>query len=296
MKRLTDRAEQRAMVNADRPRLKPFVGFDGRTVRETDALRSIQAMVADARDEQWFSVGVLPIPAIADAMFLEHISHPTLEDLLRDRRVDDERLETACRAAGAWLRSLHRLPTAEQSVSRLGSRHDVDTIARTLLDHVASHVDEGAGRFAPALHRTIEQLPETLPLVPAHADFAAHNVFVDEAGAVAVFDTALDCSMPPHYDLAYFSAMLDFADLRRVTPSLRTRDTGGLRAALVDGYGPTAPPEAELRAFEVAILFEKWGNFGEGRHGSPVRRAAKALRSTLLQRRLRQVVLGLLEH
>ena len=298
VKRVTGRAQQRAAATSDRPRLKPFVGFDDRTRREAAALRSIQAMVEASGDERWFSVAVLPVPTDAETMFLEHVPHPTLADLLRGRRgpADDERLVAACRAAGAWLRALHQMPDGDQQGARLGSGSELAAVVGNLLDHVTSHVDGEAARLGPLLHRALDRVPATLPLLPCHADFAAHNIFVDEAGAVAVFDTALDWRMPPHYDLAYFSVMLDFADLRRITPRLRARGAGGLRAALFDGYGESVPPEPERRAFEIAVLVEKWASLSEGRRGSVMRRVAKAARSELMQRRLRRVLEGLLAH
>ena len=298
VKRVPDVARRRAAAVEPRPRLKPFVGFDDRVEREAEALRRIETMVDRAADSHLFAVRVLPIPTEGDAVFLAHVPHPTLADLLRHRRdaADEDRVLAACRGAGTWLRLLHETSVGPQQGSLLGTREELREVSTALLDHVSSRVSPSAATFAPALRRLVDHVPESLALRPAHADFAAHNVFVDESAAVAVFDTALDWCMPPHYDLAYFSVMLDFADLRRSRPHVRARPTADLRAALLDGYGPLAPPEAELRAFEAAIILEKWSNLSDGRRGPVVRRAAKAARSALLQRRLRRALGGLLTH
>ncbi len=285
VKRLRGHAGERhreTLEGRGRPRLKSVPDPTSKLAHEAAALGAIQAMVADAGPGLWFAVPVVAV--LPGVLALERFDLPTLAESVR-RGNHGERIRSATRELGAWLHAFHRLPDLPHTRPRLLTRDELVDVMAALLDHV------DAGPISRRVSELAASLPASLPAGLSHGDFAAHNVFVGNRGEIAVFDTMAAWRSPPHFDLACFNVMLDFGDLRRLLPGLRSgRVSRDLERELLAGYGPAAPPRSERAVFEIAVLLDKWASLVTRKPDSRLRGMARRVRREVLTRRLRRAV------
>jgi aminoglycoside phosphotransferase len=164
------------------------------------------------------------LAAADSAVALEPVAGRRL-DTLRGRD-----LETALRALGAALASLHRSPRrAQPRFTRL----DVDRLARAVA--VIARARPDAGRPAALLLAALlERRPCGVPDVSLHGDVNLRNAFLD-GDRVRLVDLEDAASGPPAADLGQLLAGLLAA---RVLGRISASTERTLAAALLDGYGP----------------------------------------------------------
>lgn len=257
VKRLHETSRQRhevANTTRDRPRLKPVPDPATRLGDEAVAMSAIQEMVVGSGRSDWFAVPVVNVPECPDMLVLERIDAPTLADHI-GRGAPHALLDRAARSMGEWLHTLHtRLPELAHSRPRLRNRAELAERAETMIDFISSR---RLRRRQRSIMEAIAGLPSDFELVPSHGDFAPQNVFLTDDGAIAVFDTTASLLLPRHFDVAYFSVVLEFAGVKRPIP--RSGVTVDRLAQLVrDGYGSDLPPRSELLTFELMLLLDRW--------------------------------------
>ncbi|MDH3302792.1 MAG: aminoglycoside phosphotransferase family protein [Acidimicrobiia bacterium] len=258
---------QQADVGADRPRLKPVADPASRLADEAVAMQAIHRMVEKADRDDWFAVPVVAVSDCPDLLVLERIDVPTMAEQL-DRAAPDAMMDRAARSIGAWLHAFHRL-TPDFPHARPLFAHSAELVNLTaaMIDQVG---DRRLERRGDRIMEAVSALPSTLELAPSHGDLNPGNVFVTDGGAIAVFDTAAEWTMPVHVDLANLTVTLEFAGYKR--PLTRTLATAERLAGQVRiGYGPDAPPRRELLAFELVVLLDRWCSLGERGGRSSVR-------------------------
>jgi aminoglycoside phosphotransferase (APT) family kinase protein len=141
-------------------------------------------------------------------------------------------------------------------------------------------------------------LPDPLPTVITHGDFAPRNILVDPAGRMAVIDLLARWQAPPFEDLAGFLVALQTSRANAATRGLVFgRTIERLEPAFLGGYYGSEPvPRDAIRVFELLLLLDKWSARSiRNRTLGGVRRVRERLidshfdaRSRLLARRLRE--------
>lgn len=259
VKRLRAQSKERhqaAETGSDRPRVKPVPDPATRLSDEAVALAAIERMVADADRGDWFAVPVVSVPECPDTLVLDRVVAPTLAQQVAGG-ASQTTLGGAARSLGEWLHSLHtRLPALPQARPYLRDAADIATLSVTMMDYIDSRRLDRRREF---IMEAISSLPTILGVVPSHGDFAPQNVFVTDDGAIAVFDTTGTLLMPPHFDLAYFSVVLEFGGYKQLVPR-RSETAARLAEQLMAGYGPDAPSRSEIVTFELVLLLDRWSS------------------------------------
>jgi aminoglycoside phosphotransferase (APT) family kinase protein len=211
-------------------------------------------------------------------------------------RAPELRPATLARRAGHWLRVLHDVPAEDRPV-RQGSRAD---LAEAFMAFGAYLARQGvATDLEPVVAagvRAASELPDPLPTVVSHGDFAPRNILVDDAGRLAVIDLLARWQSPPYEDLAGFLVALHTSRANAATRGLLFgRAVERLEPAFLGGYfGPAPVPRQAIRVYELLLLFDKWSARASraGSHASLARVRERMIdgyfdaRSRLLARRL----------
>lgn len=262
-----------------------------RLADEAVALGAIGAMVTLSGRADWFAVDVDSELSDLDVLVLHRVMQPTLAELLACRDGSDVAMRAA-HALGAWAKAFHETTRLDHAVRHMDSRDDVSALADRLIHSIG---DSELARWQPRIADALRGLPDDMPIGPTHGVLRANNVFVDQLGAVAVFDTSADALSPPHLDLARLVVDLELAAVR---PSIRS---GGRRRswaaelakAAVDGYGNNAPSVSERRLFEMIVLLDQWAAISTRRSRSvaPIqlaKRVRRNMRVNQVRRMLRE--------
>jgi aminoglycoside phosphotransferase (APT) family kinase protein len=244
----------------DRPRLVPVAELSERRRLEFEALRTVEARLTEAGDPGFQAVRPLGILPESDALVMEAFDgEPLHRFLLRGpfRRISPQ---TLARAAGQWLRILHGTPPSTQGV-RLGTREEVvDTFASfgsyLAAKSVSPHLDEVVEVGIAAAR----QLPDPLPIVMVHGDFAPRNILVDRSGRIAVIDLLLRWRASPFEDLAGFLVSLHMSRVNAATRGLLFGPTfERLETAFLTGYYGSEPvPRRAIRVYELLLVLDRW--------------------------------------
>ena len=158
-------------------------------------------------------------------------------------------------AAGQWLRILHDTPTSRQVV-RQGTRQEVADAFRS------SGRTSRRRRMRADLETVIEagveaarRLPDPLPTVITHGDFAPRNILVDGSGRLAVIDLLARWQAPPFEDLAGFLVALQTSRANAATRGLVFgRTIAKLEPAFLAGYYGSEPvPRHAIRVYELLL-------------------------------------------
>ncbi len=286
---------------SDRPRLVPMTESSERRRLELDALRAVEARLAEVGDPGFRAVRALGILPESTALVMEAFDGKPLHAFLVRRPFRAHaalRPMTLARAAGRWLRILHDTPTSTQVV-RQGTRQDVVDAFTEFGSYLAAETD------ASNLQEVIEagvaaarRLPDPLPTVITHGDFAPRNILVDKSGRLAVIDLLARWQAPPFEDLAGFLVALQTSRANAATRGLVFgRTIARLEPAFLSGYyGSEAVPRNAIRVYELLLVLDKWSARairnrtlrGVGRIRERLIEGHFDARSRLLARRLRQ--------
>jgi Ser/Thr protein kinase RdoA (MazF antagonist) len=261
-----------AGVPAGRPTLLPdgAAPLSDPARREYEGLRLIADMLQDQRDGRFGVVRPLAWLPGSGSIVMDHVSSPTLRDLL----VASSRLTRPFRRCtvavhpfervGAWLRILHDrdcdLPLADRGASRdhlvqLCSMYEAYLRRRAGAPRSTAAL---AGAAARALADTLPQSPR---LVTGHGDFAARNVFCDPTGRISVFDPLPRWRVPVFEDLCRFIVGVRLLGVQALTRglALRASDVDDIEAAVISGYfAGAAVPARAVHAFTALVLMDKW--------------------------------------
>ena len=202
------------------------------------------------------------------------------------------------RAAGRWLRILHDTPTSTQIV-RQGTREEIVDAFAAFGSFLAAETD--ASQLEAVIEAgvgAVRRLPDPLPTVITHGDFAPRNILVDGSGRVAVIDLLARWQAPPFEDLAGFLVALQTSRANAATRGLLFgRTIARLEPAFLSGYYGSEPvPRTAIRVYELLLVLDKWAARanrnrtlrGVGRIRERLIEGHFDARSRLLARRLRQ--------
>jgi hypothetical protein len=258
-----------------RPRLAPVPDPETRYPREYEAL----VLIARALDEDPHpDLGAVPVLGyIQDrhAIVMGEVSDPPLRDVLYRTslggRRDASRVAAAFEHAGLWLARYHALPPPPDSRERQGDRASIVALATRMVEYLQSRADSLGrtddaafldGIRGPALGAIEGALPPQLPLALGHGDFALRNVLLGRGARVTVYDVWTQWCPPPHEDLATFLGSVRTAMPRVVTGGRWIPEDVVERAeaALLRGYGAVPCGEQSLTAYQLFLLFDRWGS------------------------------------
>lgn len=195
---------------------------------------------------------------------------------LRDAFISESRLMVGTRAggrrrttgaawhsAGAWLRRFHDSAPGASLPVQQPTRYDV--IDRFHDYHAFLSRRLGSAKSVDIALQGAElaasSLPECLPLVVGHGDFAARNMFAGDAGRITVFDPMPRWLLPRYEDLGRFTIGLRLLGLQLSSHGaaysrdhLNRRESDFLSGYFVDGDMPSA----QVRCYQLLILLDKW--------------------------------------
>jgi aminoglycoside phosphotransferase (APT) family kinase protein len=288
---------------SDRPRLVPMTESSERRRLELEALRTVEARLAEVGDPAFGAVRALGILPESTALVMEAFDGEPLHRFLVRRPFRSHsalRPSVLARAAGQWLRILHDTPTSGQVV-RQGTRQEVADAFQEFGTYLAAETD------ASDLETVIEagvaaarRLPDPLPTVVTHGDFAPRNILVDGSGRLAVIDLLARWQAPRFEDLAGFLVALQTSRANAATRGLVFgRTIARLEPSFLAGYYGSEPvPRNAIRVYELLLVLDKWAaRANRNRTLRGIGRIRERLidghfdaRSRLLARRLRQGV------
>jgi hypothetical protein len=125
----------------------------------------------------------------------------------------------------------------------------------SLCDASVEKLARAAGEMAAAV------LPDSLPLVVGHGDFAPRNVLLANAGPLVVLDPMPRWRVPRFEDIARFTV-----GMRLVAPQIYSlggafsrRDLDRREAHFLSGYHGDEPiPADAIRSYQALIMLDKW--------------------------------------
>jgi aminoglycoside phosphotransferase (APT) family kinase protein len=286
---------------SDRPRLVPMTESSERRRLELDALRTVEARLTEVGDPGFEAVRALGILPESTALVMEEFDGQPLHRFLVRRPFRSKpalRPSTLARAAGKWLRILHDTPTSNQVV-RQGTRREIVDAFVEFGSFLAAETD--ASDLEAIIEAGVEaagRLPDPLPTVITHGDFAPRNILVDGSGHLAVIDLLARWQAPRFEDLAGFLVALQTSRANAATRGLLFgRTIAKLEPAFLSGYYGSEPvPRHAIRVYELLLVLDKWAaRANRNRKLRGVGRIRERLieghfdaRSRLLARRLRQ--------
>jgi aminoglycoside phosphotransferase (APT) family kinase protein len=286
---------------SDRPRLVPITESAERRRLEFEALRTLEARLAEVGDEAFAAVHPLAILPESTALVMEEFDGQALHRFLIRRpflSTPTHRPLAMARAAGRWLRILHDTQPTTQVV-RQGTRDEVVDAFAAFGSYLATEVrSSDLDEIIRTGIAATRLLPDPLPTVITHGDFAPRNILVDRAGRLAVIDLLARWQAPPFEDLAGFLVALETSRANAATRGLLLgRTIERLEPAFLGGYYESEPvPRDAIRVYELLLLLDKWSARAiRNRRIGGVRRVRERLidshfdaRSRLLARRLRE--------
>lgn len=286
---------------SERPRLVPLTESAERRRLEFEALRTLETRLAEVGDGAFAAVHALGILPESTVLVMEEFDGQPLHRFLVRRpflATPTHRPLAMARAAGRWLRILHDTPPTTQVV-RQGTRDEVAEAFAAFGSYLATELRSAdLDRIVKTGIDATRLLPDPLPTVITHGDFAPRNILVDRAGRLAVIDLLARWQAPPFEDIAGFLVALDTSRANAATRGLLFgRTIERLEPAFLGGYYGSEPvPRDAIRVYELLLLLDKWSARAiRNRRIGGVRRVRERLidshfdaRSRLLARRLRE--------
>ena len=291
--RLTDGQAARAVVAkarrnqagdrraAARPRLRTVAAtVTELTELEYEGLTTIHAAIGAGHP----SFGtVRPLDHLADehVVVMDYVSAPTLRDgFLAESRLSTRRRNARRRVppsaawgrAGAWLDLFHGQVVDAAKPARQSRRPEVAERFHAYGEFLAGRLGAASirGIAATGARFAAELLPEQLPLCVGHGDYAARNMFVDEAGRISVFDPMPRWRVPRLEDVCRFVVGLRLSELqvRSHGAAYARRELDHREDLFLSGYfGASQIPYAQVRCYQLLVLLDKWSAFVDSAGG-----------------------------
>lgn len=289
-----------------RPRLSTPPPLVDKYALEYKALELLSRHFTALADPRFGAVPILDRISDVRGIVMEEINGVRMNRLfMRLGRLHPGRppdiLRRAVENAGAWLRQYHLLESSH-AVTRQSHRAEyVDLVDRNC-EYLATALPARRALFAELAECTraaaMRALPQELPLVLGHGDFAMRNLIVQPRGRVFVLDTLALWREPAYEDIGRFLLTMRF-----VRPQVYSHGVflgeAQLRIVgrwLLDGYYGVEPvPTAQIRVYSVLLLLDMWS--AEVGRQAPGPRAVDWVKSHLTNawfaRQARQLAAGL---
>jgi aminoglycoside phosphotransferase (APT) family kinase protein len=245
----------------DRPRLVPTSGLTDRRRLEFDALRFVESRLEEVSDERFHAVRAVGLLPASNALVMEVFdSQPFHRMLARHALSRSAPARDAVAAlAGRWLRILHDSPAATPLV-RQQDRAEIVAAFEAYGEYIASMTHRDVASVVRIGSEAAGRLPDPLPTVLSHGDFAPRNILVGRRGQVAVIDLLARWKSPPYEDLATFLVALQTSRANAATRGiLFGRAARHLEPAFLTGYYGSEPvPRDAIRVYELLLVLDKW--------------------------------------
>ncbi len=246
-----------------RPRLVDRVDAAERLQLEFDALRMVEARLGAIADPTLTAVHAIGILPRSTALVMEAFDGRPLHRLLvrgRFHREPAMRPASLVAAAGRWLRVLHDTPV-DGRPARQQTRQEIIDAFRALGAYLEPRMTaHDVATFVEAGITAAAILPERLPMVISHGDFAPRNILVDASGRTAVIDLLARWQAPPYEDLAGFLVALHTSRANAVTRGMVFgRALDRLEPAFLAGYyGSEVVPRSAIDVYELLLVLDRW--------------------------------------
>lgn len=288
-----DGARRRPRLATDQPSVSQL------TALEYAGLRSIHATFADA-SPMFGAVRPLDHLVDLDTILMEYVAAGTLRELLvGERRLSFNKRSARNRGAtevwgraGIWLRTFQTSMLIDDLPARQSRRADVVDRFNAYDEFLRSRIGRrSVGDIATRGAQLAQSvLPERLPMVVGHGDYAPRNMFAGEGARLTVFDPMPRWAVPRYEDLCRFLVAMRLLGLQLHTHGLAYDREGMQRreSQVIRGYcGESPVPAAQLSCYQLLIMLDKWSALVDESHGSwrtqaravSVRLAAPYLRS-----------------
>lgn len=282
------------------PKTDPAIKFE----LEHTAMTAIQDFFEGINDPRFGAIRILDVLPDHHAIVMEEARDPSLRRLfLKASRlrlpVTSIDLDALFQNAGAWLRAYHFLPKQDQVTARHTRCAEFIAMVREHTQFLARLLDDKPffqNIASATTEKSLETLPESLPLGLAHGDYAMRNILVGFNNRVTVLDTLAKWRAPIYEDIAYFLIELKTNRLQVLSQGLAfsTECLGRYEREFLAGYFGRQPiPHHAIRLYEVLLLLNKWsgqvahvGQQAAGKHGG----AMGTLRLALMNRYFRKSI------
>ena len=246
----------------DRPRLVPMTDPELRRGLEFDALKFVEARLREVADDRLEAVRALGVLPSSGALVMEVFESEPFHRVLARKALGGEdpgRSTTIAALAGRWLRILHDSP-ATTTLIRQGHRAEIVEAFESYLRYLTAETGRDLSRVVKAGVEAAGRLPDPLPTVLSHGDFAPRNILVGRSGRVAVIDLLARWQSPPYEDLATFLVALQTNRANAATRGLLFgRAAKRLEPAFLKGYFGLEPvPRDAIRIYELLLVLDKW--------------------------------------
>ena len=258
-----------ALHLSDRPRLAAITEPQTKVQFEFLALSKIYQRFGTVQNTCFGAIQPLDyLPSFPAIIMIEEQAPNLRQLLIQTHRLQWKRgmrnLEPVFHHAGAWLQIYHRLPKAEHTRLRHGTRNDFITSIHDFCDFLAGQL--GSQTFFQTMNTTIAQLanqylPAELPIGLGHGDYTMRNILVDAADRVTVLDTLCKWQTPIYEDIGYFLARLKAAGPQALAQGFlfNNKQLATYEDAFLCGYWGAEPvPYAQIRLYEVQALLDYW--------------------------------------
>lgn len=245
-----------------RPRLVPMTDQADRRELEFAALRLVEARLGEAADERLEAVRALGVLPVSNGLVMELFDSVPFHRLLARRVVggrDAFGPTSVATLAGRWLRILHDTPSPGTLV-RQGDREEIVAAFEAYGSYLTAETGADLAGIVRSGVAAAKRLPDPLPTVLSHGDFAPRNILVGRAGTIAVIDLLARWSAPPWEDIATFLVALQTNRANAVTRGLLFgRTAQRLEPAFLAGYFGSEPvPRDAILAYELLLVLDKW--------------------------------------
>jgi aminoglycoside phosphotransferase (APT) family kinase protein len=246
----------------DRPRLVPMTDPELRRGLEFEALKLVEARLREVGDDRLEAVRALGVLPKSNALVMEVFESEPFHRVLARKALggnDPGRSTTVAALAGRWLRILHESPTTT-TLTRQRDRAEIVGAFEAYLEYLAAETGRDLSAVVRAGVEAAGRLPDPLPTVLSHGDFAPRNILVGRSGRVAVVDLLARWKSPPYEDLATFLVALQTNRANAATRGLLFgRAAKRLEPAFLKGYFGAEPvPRDAIRIYELLLVLDKW--------------------------------------
>ena len=250
---------------AERPRLVARSDGAERLQLEYGALRMVETRLAVIDDPTLTAVRAVGILPRSSALVMEAFDgRPLHRVLVRGlvRREPTLRSTSLVGAAGRWLRVLHETAVGDRPARQQTRQEIIDAFSALgayLAPRMTAH---DVGAYVQAGIAAASVLPDRLPMVVSHGDFAPRNILVDGSGRIAVIDLLARWQAPPYEDVAGFLVALHTSRANAVTRGVVFgRALERLEPAFLAGYyGSEAIPLSAIRVYELLLVLDRWAS------------------------------------
>ena len=261
----TENSDPAAVIVADeRPRLMPVTDAGIRQTLEFEALRLLERRLDEVGDRRLRAIRALAVLEGSGALVMEAFEgRPLPRLLLRStlrHRAAPSRPAALVNAAGAWLRVLHDIPTADSAPVRQGTPDELVACFTRFGEFLATAAPSRDLRRTIDIGREAAAGISLLPVAMSHGDFAPRNILVDRQGRIAVIDLLARWRAPRYEDLAAFLLAMRTSRVNATTSGLLFgRAIDRLEPAFLAGYfGGEPVPLHKIRLYELLLLLDKW--------------------------------------